>query len=167
MYSLFIYILAHLSTVQIIAIIDQQAATLHRRADHDAFVMNTSPLSQLVQKLVCVVVFITHHYILNQISWWTTRKTESCCYWTITRLLSSRINIPRLLILHTTGKDTWLTHSGAYHHGVKSLQERHNDDMSKVADDIFSHHYIIGKNSLAIQLIVSASICELWNGYLL
>ena len=54
------YIHTDLFTIQIIAIIDQQAATLHRRADHDAFVMNTSPLSQLVQKLACIVVFITH-----------------------------------------------------------------------------------------------------------
>ena len=48
-----------------------------------------------------------------------------------------------------------VSYSGAYHQGVKALQERHNDDMSKVADDIFSHHYVVGKNSLAINLIVS------------
>jgi len=49
-------------------------------------------------------------------------------------------------------------YSGAYHQGVKALQETHNDDMSKVAEDIFSHHYLSGKNSLAIKLIVS--ICS-------
>jgi len=44
---------------------------------------------------------------------------------------------------------------GAYDQGVRDLQDRHSDDMGKVAADIFSHHYLSGKNSLAVKLIVS------------
>ena len=54
-------------TIQIITIIDQQAATLYRRADHDTFVMNTSPLSQLVQKLVCDCIYNLSLYPLPDI----------------------------------------------------------------------------------------------------
>lgn len=43
-------VLCQFPSQKIITVIDQQAATLHRRADYDAFVMNTNPLSQLVQK---------------------------------------------------------------------------------------------------------------------
>lgn len=47
-------------------------------------------------------------------------------------------------MLHTDGHDK----------GVNKLRTMHDDDCLKVAEDIFAHYYIQGRNELAIQLIV-------------
>ncbi len=43
-----------------------------------------------------------------------------------------------------------------YEKGVQILRKQHSEDMSKVAADIFAHYYIVGRNRLAIKLIVSS-----------
>lgn len=42
-----------------------------------------------------------------------------------------------------------------YEKGVQVLRQQHSEDMAKVAQDIFSHYYIAGRNALTIKLIVS------------
>ena len=41
-----------------------------------------------------------------------------------------------------------------YDKGVKILRTQHEEDCSKVAVDIFAHYYILGRNTLAVKLIV-------------
>ena len=50
---------------------------------------------------------------------------------------------------------------GGYEKGVQILRKRHSEDMVKVAEDIFAHYYISGRNTLAIKLIVSVPIIDL------
>ena len=40
-----------------------------------------------------------------------------------------------------------------YEQSAGLLKSSHEDDISKVADDIFSHFYVSCKNSIAIKLI--------------
>ncbi len=42
-----------------------------------------------------------------------------------------------------------------YDKGVKILLTQHEDSCGRVAEDIFAHYYITGRNLLAIKLIVS------------
>ena len=44
--------------------------------------------------------------------------------------------------------------AGGYEKGVQELRQQHSEDVAKVVQDIFSHYYISGRNSLAIKLIV-------------
>ncbi len=47
------------------------------------------------------------------------------------------------------------TPTDGYEKGVQRLRVEHSEDMAKVAGDIFAHYYIVGRNTLAVRLIVS------------